>query len=222
MNLAIEPRKLIIPTITAASGRFGPFKPQIEKAVRIAKVGSNPFLEEIKRDWERHEVIVFNGGVYERQTYDRILADMKHGYSANDIEDFSIVLGEFQGGTCFSTKAGLYLSALINSSEEENFVVHTTAFAEPIISIGYCNTKNITVIGDAGQYVGDDMEKGTIIVKGNAGDDVGWHMKGGSITIEGNAGECAGCHMRRGAIIVTGNADRVGDHMRGGEIRING
>jgi len=211
----------------AASGRFGPFKPESEQAIRTQIVETNQAIEKMKRTWELQawewcDILVHYGAIHNEKTYGRILDSIKHRYSAKDVEDFSIALSEFQGEMYFSTKAGLFLSALINSCKGDDFVVHTAHFAEPIKAFGYRNTSNITVEGDVGLYVGEDMGMGTIAVKGNADGNVGWYMRGGSVTVEGNANE-VGHQMIGGRIIVNGNAgDDIGDGMTGGEIVING
>ena len=207
-----------IPMELAASGKFGPFKPESDRTVRIADVKMNPFLEEMKKAWMWHELAIDNGVVYDQETYRRLLEGLTHPYSARDVEDFSIVLAGFQGGEFFPTKAGLCLSALINNGDEDDYVVHTTAFAEPIISIGYRNTKNITVEGNAGHYVGDEMEAGKIIVNGNVGDDVGWYMKGGSITVVGDAGYSVGGHMSDGELRINGSFKEISQNFLSGKI----
>jgi formylmethanofuran dehydrogenase subunit C len=227
MKQSIPAGRVEPPGTAAASGRFGPFKPESEKAVRMQKVETNQAIEKMKKTWEGQvwewcNVSVHYGVTHNEKTYSGILDSIKHRYSAKDVEVFSVHLSEFQGEMHFSLKAGLFLSALINNCKGDDFVVHTTAFAEPVEALGYRNTRNITVEGDVGYYVGEDMGTGTIAVKGNADGNVGWYMRGGSITVEGNANE-VGHDMIGGRIIVNGNAgDDIGNGMTGGEILING
>jgi formylmethanofuran dehydrogenase subunit C len=88
----------------------------------------------------------------------------------------------------------------------------------------------LTVVGTAGDYLGESMRNGTIITRGDAGAFVGAGMRGGRIDVSGNAGAFAGSGragtlqgMAGGAIVVRGNAgDRAGDRMRRGLLLIEG
>ncbi len=88
----------------------------------------------------------------------------------------------------------------------------------------------ITVEGDAGWYLGQDMLGGRIRVKGNAGAFAGAAMAGGSLEIQGDAGDFLGGAvpgarqgMRGGQILVRGRCgDRAGDRLRRGWILILG
>jgi formylmethanofuran dehydrogenase subunit C len=88
----------------------------------------------------------------------------------------------------------------------------------------------ITVNGDAGAYLGMGMKSGQITVNGNAGLYVACEMKKGTLEINGNVGDFLGgalpgnkMGMKGGTIVVKGNAGaRVGDHMRRGLILIEG
>src|SRR5208283_402917 len=160
------------PTRLAASRMFGGLRPETERPVRTHKVESNPALECMKRAWAMCDDIHL-------PNYGEIYSAMrrkirKHQYSAKDVEDFSMVLAEFQGEENFSNKAGLFLSALINNCKEDGFLIHTVQLAKPIHSFGFRNTKNIAIDGDIGDVVGEEMVKGAITVKGNAGGSTGF------------------------------------------------
>jgi glutamate synthase domain-containing protein 3 len=142
---------------------------------------------------------------------------------AKDVEMFSVALAELEGEKDFYSKAGPFLSALINNSKDREFVIHTTHLAFPIQYIGYHNTKIITLEGDAGDDVGCMMKDGILVVRGDAGCSVGQGMVGGAITIMGKAMDNVGSEICGGRITVEGNAgENVGCYMKGGEIRING
>lgn len=66
-------------------------------------------------------------------------------------------------------------------------------------------------------YVGIEIEKGTIIVKGSAGNNTGTTMKGGKIIVEGRAGINTGKSMRGGEIIAS-EIESIGNTLGG---RIN-
>lgn len=88
----------------------------------------------------------------------------------------------------------------------------------------------ITVEGDAGAYLGMSMKTGEIKVSGNAGLYAACEMKNGYLEVSGNVGDFLGAAlagnkmgMKGGIILVKGNAgQRVGDHLRRGLILIEG
>jgi hypothetical protein len=217
---AIVKRKDSDAPVVAMLGKgFRGYKHETEQPVRTAEVKENQVLERLKQAWR--DLIpgphLSVNGYYEKAR--KILKGLN--CSAKDIENFSLVLGEFQTGEQSPGKAGMFLSALINTGNEENYIIHTKHLG-PIDYLGYHNEKSITVRGDAKKFLGWGMGRGNIVVEGDVGDYLGYHMRGGSITVEGNAGESIGW-MRGGAIIVRGDAGAVvGQYMRGGEIHLEG
>jgi formylmethanofuran dehydrogenase subunit C len=89
---------------------------------------------------------------------------------------------------------------------------------------------SITVDGDAGAYLGMGMKAGEIKVSGNAGLYAACEMKNGYLEIAGDVDDFLGAAlpgnkmgMKGGIILVKGNAgERVGDHLRRGLILIEG
>jgi formylmethanofuran--tetrahydromethanopterin N-formyltransferase len=89
---------------------------------------------------------------------------------------------------------------------------------------------SITINGDVGAYLGMGMKSGNITVNGNAGLCAACEMKKGMLEISGNTGDFLGgalpgnkMGMKGGTILVKGNVgDRAGDHMRRGTILIEG
>jgi formylmethanofuran dehydrogenase subunit C len=92
------------------------------------------------------------------------------------------------------------------------------------------NTIVINNSFDKLDYIGKELENGTITVNGNAGAYLGIGMKSGSIKVNGNVGIFAGCEMKKGAIEINGNTgdflggalpgDKMG--MKGGTILVKG
>jgi formylmethanofuran dehydrogenase subunit C len=88
----------------------------------------------------------------------------------------------------------------------------------------------ISVQGNAGAYLGMQLKSGTINVSGDAGLYVACEMRNGLIQIEGDAGDFLGGAlpgnkqgMKGGTVLVKGNVgQRAGDHMRRGQILIEG
>lgn len=89
---------------------------------------------------------------------------------------------------------------------------------------------SIRVQGDTGAYLGMQMKSGTINVSGNAGLYAACEMKNGLLQIDGDAGDFLGGAlpgnkqgMKGGTVLVKGNVgQRAGDHMRRGQILIEG
>ncbi len=138
------------------------------------------------------------------------------GASASDVETFSRKLAKFQDDGNFSRYiAGLFLSAIINGGKDNDYVIHTTQFRKPLHYLGYENTKNITVKGNAGDCLANNMSKGKITVEGNAGDDVCLCMFGGEVRIKGNAIGIIGNLMKGGEIRVDGETGAIGHVITG-------
>lgn len=89
---------------------------------------------------------------------------------------------------------------------------------------------SITVHGTAGAYAGFQLRGGTLNIHGNAGVYAASGISGGLLHIHGDAGDFLAAAipgdrkgMKGGIVIVTGNAgDRVGDQMRRGILLIEG
>jgi formylmethanofuran dehydrogenase subunit C len=92
------------------------------------------------------------------------------------------------------------------------------------------NSGSITVEEDAGAYLGFGLKNGEIHCKGNAAAFAACNMRDGLLKINGNAGDFLGAGseglrkgMLGGTVIVKGNVgDRAGDQMRRGLILIEG
>lgn len=144
-------------------------------------------------------------------------------YSARGILLFSISLAKFQGEKYFEDRAGLFLSALMNNCNGQDFTVNTQSLGIGLSYIGYQNTKNIIVDGNSGACTGQSMISGTITVNGDADFYVGQSMQGGKITINGNAEWHTGARMADGEIMVHGNSGTyTGSEMKGGKITVMG
>jgi len=91
-------------------------------------------------------------------------------------------------------------------------------------------TGEITVHGNVGMHLGEEMRGGKIVVQGNVESWLGSMMKDGLIEVHGNAGDYVGAPyrgcsegMRGGKITVYGNVgNEAGAYMRNGIIKIYG
>lgn len=113
------------------------------------------------------------------------------------------------------------------------------------------NTQDILIAGSTNKldYIGKELDGGSISVQGNAGAYLGMQMKSGCICVTGDVGLYAACEMKNGLIQIDGDAgdflggalpgnkqgmkggtvlvkgnvgQRAGDHMRRGQILIEG
>ncbi len=210
---------IVPPTRAAISSKFARYGPEKEHIIRKPEVQQNKAVEELKELY-----LKIKWPCNKSPDYYRMADSLKnHGYSAGDVEKFSVALAEFQDEAEFSQKAGLFLSALINNGKDKDYVIHTRHLSVLLDRQGYQNTKNIIVDGNGGGGVGFQMKSGTITVKGNAGDYVGESMKAGAIIVEGDAGDAVGYKMKGGIITVKGNvSERMGGYMEGGTITVEG
>jgi hypothetical protein len=206
-----------------ASRRFGRYKAESVKKVLKPSLVNDTTLKKLTDAWLSVGWIDH----YLELIDENLSAILRHikdiQYTAKDVEKFSIALAEFQGGRYFNERAGYFLSALINNGPESDYVVHTRQLSENIDLLGLKNTKNITLNGNAGQFVGMFMVSGKLIIKGSALWMTGSSLKGGEILIQGNGGFYLGNQMDDGKIIVEGSTEKdVGEHMKGGRIFVHG
>jgi formylmethanofuran dehydrogenase subunit C len=72
-------------------------------------------------------------------------------------------------------------------------------------------------------YIGKDLEVGTITVNGNVGGYCGMGMKSGTIVVNGNTGLFPGCEMKKGTLEINGNAgDFLGGALPGNKMGMKG
>ncbi|NYZ74439.1 hypothetical protein H0O00_04820 [Candidatus Micrarchaeota archaeon] len=211
---SVKGHGIVVPKtpVLAVANRFQRYKPEEEKAVRKVDVKEDEVLNRLKDTFRTLKYGKEPDGTYTTFEDNRKLAAglaAQLGYTAADVERFSVALVEFQDMRDFSRKAGMFLSVLINEGKDSDYTVQTAHLEKPN-DVGSENTKNITVNGNAGDYTGHNMKGGTITVNGNAGNYLGYEMGNGSITVNGNAGDEIGRVMSGGTITVNGDA---GDHV---------
>jgi hypothetical protein len=211
-----------------------------EKERRL-EVQSDSKLEEITKYFK--EALANRGP--QNATIEKIyesISQNKMKYCSKDIEEFLVILGKYQDLNYFQSISGLFLSSLINQSEDKDFILHTGSLSDKIYDLGYKNTKNLMIKGDIKSCLGRRMKEGKIIIEGNCGtysgqfmtggsieitgdadDQLGDTMKGGKIIVRGNSGKIAGNFMENGEIIIFGNSgDELGRKMKGGKIVVKG
>lgn len=246
----METKKAITPPKSkpTTGDRTGSREPKIDR-LRIPIKGEDP-IEDFRTLWKAIKIDISDAKGPNFARYYHNLLDVLEislnmtplSYTAEHVKLFSLEIVEYQGDVNFTHKAGLFLSALIDKAEETDFKIYTQHFPQPPHHLGFSNRKNVKIIGNVGNFLGREMESGTIevsenaenlvghflhggkiIVKGDAEDRIGDMMMDGEIIIEGNVGDDLGLLMKKGTILVKGNAGNgVGRAMEGGKIDIEG
>lgn len=231
---ALKYKKVVpVPSALALSNPFGRYHGENEQAVRQAEIKpQSEVFRMIKKVWEevadcRCDDYTTWHNVNRRglcsDAREKIETMKKIPYTTKDVEKFSVHLAGYTEVEDFDKKSGLFLSALVNYCNDMDYVIHTRHLPILLSYVGYNNTKNLIVEGDAGAYLGEDMRKGNIVVSGNATEGVGNWMSDGRIIVKGNVDYAVGEGMEGGEIRVGGNAGNwVGLGMVNGAISIGG
>lgn len=102
-------------------------------------------------------------------------------YTAEDVTQFSLVLGSYQSIDTFARWAGLFMSALVNHCKDTEVIVITEDWSEKLRYLGYKNKDHTLVVrGDSGDWLGDGMTGGVIRLEGDYC-SLGIHICGGDI-----------------------------------------
>ncbi len=217
--MASAQQPLLNRAVRATMADFGRYKKEPRQTVRRADVKKGDISKALKDAWVKVEYENNHEIFYIKAI--NLLKDIV--YSSKDVGNFSIALAEFQNDKRFSWKAGMFLSALINTCRDQDFIIYTNHLAVNLVLLGYQNTKSIIVNGDVGDDLGSNMEGGTITVNGNVESWCGINMKSGVLIINGNTVHSLGYNLQGGSIIINGYAGFwVGEYMSGGNIYING
>jgi glutamate synthase domain-containing protein 3 len=81
----------------------------------------------------------------------------------------------------------------------------------------------IHVLHNAGRYLADNMTQGTVIVDGSVGYGAGAYCYGGTVVVNGDAGDFAAVMNKGASIIIKGSVgDEVATYMLAGDLVIGG
>jgi len=81
----------------------------------------------------------------------------------------------------------------------------------------------IRVRGDAGRYLADNMTSGTVVVDGDAGHGVGQYCYGGTVIVRGSCGDFTAVMNKGATIVIGGNVgDEAATYMLAGDLVIAG
>lgn len=145
-------------------------------------------------------------------------------YAPNDIDELCAFTGlskeaDFEQ----SGPMGIYVSALINGSEEGCFEINLHRHQRPLHFVGFRleEGKHLTVNGDLGHFSGTGLRGGYLNVNGSTGSWCGARMISGHIKITGDALSKTGEQMAGGQIQVSGRIRQTAKSRTGGEIQSN-
>ena len=119
-------------------------------------------------------------------------------YDATQVRTFSALISAFQDKERFSL-SGVFLSALVELGDEQEYELVTAHLDDPLDWLGYMNIKDMTILGDAGDYLGFAMQAGSVRLLGDAGENVGECMQSGSLWMKGDYA-CIGSQREGGSI----------------------
>ena len=114
--------------------------------------------------------------------------------------------------------AGLYVSALVNCSQESHISLRLGDYQRPFHFLGYGlpEGKTLTLQGDGGDFIGAGLNGGRLVVQGSAGNWCGAGMMGGEIRVDRHTGRNTGEWMQGGEIRVDGQIHGIGKMLCGG------
>lgn len=116
--------------------------------------------------------------------------------------------------------AGIYLSALVNYSQDRHILLRTGDYQRLFHFLGYGlpEGKTLTLKGDGGDFIGAGLNGGRLVVQGSTGNWCGAGMLKGEIRVDRNTGENTGEWMHGGEIRVGGEIHSIGRTVFGGSI----
>lgn len=143
-------------------------------------------------------------------------------YAPHDIEELCAFLGlskETELEQC--GHLGLYLSALINASDERSYTLDLQKYPGQHHFMGFRLEagKHLSVKGNLGHFSGADLRGGYLNVTGSTGSWCGAGMTSGRIHIGGDALSKTGEQMTGGQIRVSGSIREIAKYRSGGEIK---
>jgi len=222
----------------AADRKFGKYKPEEEMAASGIKVEQNDALKKIFQAFRNfidearklddtfcNNEIDGSIDVTMYETAPPIVKNLE--CSSDDVEAFCILLDHFVDSekspsiACsMQSYAGYFMSAMINCGNEERYRIRTGHLGFELSWLGFRNKKFVDIEGDAGQFLGYEMQGGRITVSGSAR-SIGFEMSGGAIHINGEAIGWMGAKMTGGEIRLQERDDNI-EPTKGGRIYIRG
>jgi formylmethanofuran dehydrogenase subunit C len=176
---------------------------------------ARPDKEKLKELLQAWRDFVFDSSDIEG-TYNRMFeAAMVLQHGSAEVEAFSRGMHRLEKRPQFLTRAGIFLSALINSGREIFYRVDLTRMGAAN-KLGYRNCKKVRAVGNVGAHAGVESDPtGVLMVDGNAGYGAGaWSS--GTLVIRDNAGDMLGLGAQAGQVEAFGSAGKYTGHLLNG------
>lgn len=106
---------------------------------------------------------------------------------SKDIEQLSRLMTAYCEHPNFADEAGRYLTGCVNNCIEEDITIDTRRWRSNTRDISMSTDKHVTIRGNAGDFAGSFMRKGTLVIEGSVGACMGYQMTGGKIILNGVA-----------------------------------
>jgi glutamate synthase domain-containing protein 3 len=114
------------------------------------------------------------------------------------------------------------VNEILQKAEAGTFVVANPRGAHALAA-GLMSPLDVTIEGHVGYYCGGMNQQGDITVNGNAGTGVAENMMSGRVHVKGDASQSAGATGCGGLLVIDGNASaRLGISLRGLDIVVKG
>ena len=111
----------------------------------------------------------------------------------------------------------------LNGTQEKSDWQITNPKGRHAVAVGIDAPLNVNIDGHTGYYCGGMNKHATITINGNAGPGVAENMMSGLVRIRGNASQYAGATAHGGLLVIEGNASsRCGISMKGVDIVVRG
>lgn len=205
-----------------AKRKFSGYKKEGSKPIRAAHVVESRLIAKFRKIWKRYEWDYLAPEVSMHRAY---LREHKKAceaigtrvFSAPEIGLFPYVIQEVAGTYVNRSKEGILLSAMINSSRDQDFELDVTSLNN-IENLLLYNIKNVRLKASTIVSLGSEMKAGRVLVEA---DLVTWiHMKKGEMRVDGKVARIDSLETD-GKITVEGDIDNVA-WCHGGEIRASG
>ncbi len=188
-------------------GAFGRYRPEHEGALREISVKESRVVAELQRRFSeafRHDVARFTDN-YE------LAKDAIAGlaYTPKDVAGFALSIAALPYERHLNSKAGWFLSALINKGEHKRYLLALPFLEEPVAYFAFQNLKNVLVTGDVGADCAREMAGGRLIIGGDAGNGLGALMTAGKVIVKGSAGKYAGERLYGGELHLLGGCESI-------------
>jgi len=143
--------------------------------------------------------------------------------SAEDIENFSVLMAQYQDAGMFDLLSGNFLGYFVDKCTDDKIEIKTKHLEKAPSDFTFKRKKNVEVVGDMGDNLFDGFKSGKVIVYGSVGKGISFHHKSGNVVVTGNCGDRPGYMMHGGTITINGDTGKnVGNSMSGGDIYLNG